>query len=181
MIARLLLLCLSAIAAPAISGAANTDMHKISLDGWRLVTDGVMGGVSQGEMARTQRDGRECLQLSGSVSTRNNGGFIQLARDLSDSELANIGQYHGVRLLVAGNEQAYNVHLRTTGLWFPWQAYRATFQAGQGWSTIELPFETFQGYKTSQKFEAGRLKRIGIVAIGRDFEADLCVAEIGFY
>jgi hypothetical protein len=140
-----------------------------------------MGGVSQGRFERVRRDGRECLHLSGLVRTDNNGGFIQIARDLTSPELENIEQFAGLRLWVQGNGEAYNVHLRTKGLWFPWQAYRATFQAGGEWSIVDIPFERFEPYKTGQDFEANRLKRIGIVAIGREFEADLCVAQLGFY
>ena len=156
-------------------------MRNVSLDNWRLITDGVMGGVSQGRFERIQRDGRDCLHLSGMVSTDNNGGFIQIARNLETPELENIEQFSGLRLRVQGNGEAYNVHLRTEGLWFPWQAYRATFQAGGEWSFVDIPFERFEPYKTSRKFEAGALKRIGIVAIGREFEADLCVAQLAFY
>jgi hypothetical protein len=36
-------------------------------------------------------------------------------------------------------------------------------------------------YKTSQKFRRNKLKRIGLVGIGRDFLADLCLASIRFY
>lgn len=168
---------------PALGDATEQiDMQiKLPIDGWRLVTDGVMGGVSEGAMALSQRHGRNCLQLQGTVSTRNNGGFIQLAHDLENTALPGIEQAEGVSLWVSGNGESYNLHLRTAGLRFPWQAYRASFEAGQEWSRIDLPFAGFTPYKTSQAFDPRRLKRIGIVAIGRDFNADLCVADIGFY
>jgi len=178
---RLVLLCFLLAPSLATSKSPEAQMLDIPLDGWRLVTDGVMGGVSRGEMQRTWRDGKECLRLTGRVSTENNGGFVQVARDLRDAELSVAGNAQGIRLLVAGNDEPYNVHLRTAGLWFPWQAYRATFATRDEWTTIDIPFTQFQAHKTSQAFDATRLKRIGIVAIGRDFNADLCVARIGFY
>ena len=50
---------------------------------WRLYTDGVMGGISQANIAFDVVDGRRCLRLSGDVSLENNGGFVQVALDLA--------------------------------------------------------------------------------------------------
>lgn len=69
----------------------------------------------------------------------------------------------------------------TSDLWFPWQSYRASFKATSDWQTIRIPFSDLDAYKTSQKFRQNKLKRIGLVGIGRDFLADLCLASIRFY
>ena len=53
-----------------------------SLDLWRFVTDGVMGGVSEGTMTRDREGDVDYVRLSGDVSTENNGGFIQIRRDM---------------------------------------------------------------------------------------------------
>jgi len=82
---------------------------------------------------------------------------------------------------VAGNNEDYNIHFRTSDLWFPWQSYRASFKATSDWQTIRIPFSDLDAYKTSQKFRQNKLKRIGLVGIGRDFLADLCLASIRFY
>jgi hypothetical protein len=71
--------------------------------------------------------------------------------------------------------------LRTAGLWFPWQSYRASFDASNDWQSIRIPFAELEAYKTGQSFDASKLKRIGIVAIGRDFQASLCLASVKFY
>jgi len=164
-----------------VSAQQNDNELSLGLEGWRLVTDGVMGGVSEGRFRVAEVDGQSCLHLAGEVSTRNNGGFIQMARDLDEREQSLVVDYRGVMLRVKGNAQDYNVHLRTGDLWFPWQAYRATFPAGAEWSSLKIPFDSFTPYKTSSGFDPARLERIGIVAIGRDFSADVCVAEVGFY
>ena len=70
---------------------------------------------------------------------------------------------------------------RTADLFLPWQAYRASFQTQTGWQTVHLPFSEFTGYRTRTALDTGRLKRLGIVAIGRAFEADLCVAGVALY
>lgn len=148
---------------------------------WRLVTDRVMGGVSEGELALDRYQGRNCLRMRGNVSTANNGGFVQMALPLSDQGDFDATQYTGVELEVAGNNEAYNLHIRTSGLWLPWQSYRAGFRATHDWQTLRFPFSELEPYKTRKKFQQSRLVRIGLVGIGRDFQADLCVAAVKLY
>ena len=50
---------------------------------WRFFTDGVMGGVSRGQVTFPQEDGQVYARMTGRVSTENNGGFIQAALDLA--------------------------------------------------------------------------------------------------
>jgi len=149
--------------------------------GWRLVTDGVMGGVSTGRLTQQQRAGRDCLCLQGEVRTENNGGFIQMALDLDDRLTALASRHDGILLEVLGNGENYNLHLRTRDLWLPWQSYRAGFATTTTWQTVQLPFTAFRPYRTRQALHVDRLKRIGVVAIGRAFDADLCVAGLAFY
>ena len=163
---------------------ANADEPRVisplPTEGWRLITDGVMGGVSRGEMLSETRQGRACIGLRGQVSTDNNGGFIQIALDISD--FASLAKDHdGLRLEVIGNGEQYNVHLRTADLWFPWQSFRASFDTSSDWQRIHLPFSEFQPYKSSASLRPARLRRVGIVAIGRDFDADVCVSGVALY
>ncbi len=148
---------------------------------WRLVTDGVMGGVSQGQLTTETVDGRECLRLRGEVSLDNNGGFVQTMLDLSQEGSFDAAGYSGVEVTVYGNGETYNVHLRTSGLWLPWQSYRASFEATPAWTTLKLPFSEFVRYRTNKTLNLSKLKRLGIVAIGREFNADVCIAGVAFY
>ncbi len=148
---------------------------------WRMISDQVMGGISDGRLQREQVLGRDALCLSGQVSTENNGGFIQMALDLDSTNAPDASTFAGIRLWVMGNQQEYNVHLRTTNLWLPWQSYRASFIANPQWQQVNLPFASFEAYRTGRALDLGKLKRIGLVAIGRDFEAQLCVSDIRFY
>jgi hypothetical protein len=148
---------------------------------WYLVTDGVMGGVSDGSLTAATLEESPCLRMQGEVRLENNGGFIQSALDVPDDVLAEISDYTGVLLEVYGNGEQYNVHLRTRDLWLPWQSYRATFQATPQWQTLYLPFAGFEAYRTAKALDINRLKRIGIVAIGRAFSADLCIGKVGLY
>ena len=148
---------------------------------WRLFTDTVMGGESTGDISLHNHRGKDCLRMRGDVSTENNGGFVQIALPLSAEAVFDASSYTGIELTIAGNNERYNLHLRTAGLWFPWQSYRADFLAQTDWRTVRVPFTAFKAYKTKRSFDAGELKRIGLVAIGRDFHAELCLASIRFY
>ncbi len=86
-----------------------------------------------------------------------------------------------MRIFVRGNGEKYSVHLRTLDNVRPWQSYRAHFTAGSDWETMDLPFETFVPYRLEAPLDTTRLRRIGLVAIGRAFYADLAVSELAFY
>lgn len=148
---------------------------------WRLFTDQVMGGVSKGSLSLESYLGRDCLRIKGEVSTRNNGGFVQIALDLNADRPFDASVYEGVILDVAGNNEQYNLHLRTSGLWLPWQSYRASFETTNQWNTIKIPFSELTSYRTMRSFRKSKIKRIALVAIGRDFEADLCLGSVKFY
>jgi len=152
---------------------------------WRAVTDQVMGGRSEGTIARQMVDGRRALCLSGDVSLANNGGFVQAILDLTVPADVNPGLdasgFEGVRLLVRGNREIYNLHLKSTATVLPWQSYRATFTAGPEWQEVYLPFESFEPHRLVQRLDTRRLTKLGILGIGRAFQAEVCIAEVGFY
>jgi hypothetical protein len=148
---------------------------------WRFVTDTVMGGVSSGSIDIDSHAGKKCLRLHGKVSTENNGGFVQMALPLSRNNSFDASAYDGIAFEVSGNNESYNIHLRTKGLWLPWQSYRASFIATPEWQSVRIPFSDLEAYKTTQKFRKDELKRIGFLGIGRNFRADLCLGSIRFY
>jgi hypothetical protein len=148
---------------------------------WRLVTDTVMGGLSTGNLTVDNYKGKDCLHMRGNVSTENNGGFVQMALSLSEQDNFDASDFDGLEFEVSGNNELYNIHLRTAGLWFPWQSFRASFSATPDWQSVRIPFAEFEAYKTTQDFRQDKLRRIGLLGIGRDFQADLCLSSIRFY
>lgn len=69
---------------------------------WQGITDRVMGGVSNGSLSRETIGGKLANVLRGSVSLENNGGFIQMATDLSLDPSVDLfvdaSEYDGVEL-----------------------------------------------------------------------------------
>ena len=148
---------------------------------WRLISDGVMGGVSEGRLSVDEVEGRPCLRLRGEVRLENSGGFLQAALDTDGEAPLDATGYSGVLLEVYGNGEQYNLHLRTSDVWLPWQAYRASFTPPVAWRTLRIPFSAFSGYRIGATLDIGALERIAVVAIGRAFTADLCLARLALY
>jgi len=148
---------------------------------WELVRDGVMGGLSDGTMRREIVAGRPALRLEGEVRLDNNGGFLQLALDLApDGRPVDARGWDGLALEVVGNGESYNLHLRTADVRRPWQSYRASFRAPVAWTTVTLPFVDFTPHRLDAPLDLGTLRRLGIVAIGRAFTADIAIGGVRF-
>lgn len=149
---------------------------------WRGVSDEVMGGISKAGLTHDRAEDVACLRLSGAVRLENNGGFLQAALDLSaDGGTLDASGFLGLRLMVRGNGEEYSVHLRTPDNTRSWQSYRASFQAGADWEGIDIPFDRFRPHRLEAPLDISRLRRVGLVAIGRAFEADLRVARLALY
>ena len=147
---------------------------------WRFFTDQVMGGVSTGGIAFALEDGASFARMTGRVSTANRGGFIQMRLDLPAPPPAGTT---GVRLIVRGNSQRYFVHLRTDGTMLPWQYYQAGFEVMESWSEVLLPLDAFKasGGLLRSVPDPSSLTSLGIVAYGRNHDAQIDVREVGFY
>lgn len=144
---------------------------------WEYVADRVMGGVSSGKMRIHEIAGRRAAHLTGDVSLDNNGGFIQMAFDVSTDATG----WTGIEIEVLGNGETYEVRLKTTQLSRPWQSFRAVFEAPEIWTTVRVPFADLEAYRTSARFSAGELRRVGVLAVGRAFTADIAVSDVRFY
>lgn len=149
--------------------------------GWSFVGDSVMGGVSNGELQRETVAGRLAARLVGNVSLENNGGFIQISLDLKPDGVLDASNWTGLEIDVLGNGERYNLHLRTDAVRRPWQSYRQSFPTTAAWKTIRLPFYRFTPYRIDTPLDTRRLMRLGVVAIGRDFAADISIGGIRLY
>ena len=78
-----------------------------------------------------------------------------------------------------GNNEKYAVHIRTKYLFLPWQYYEATFTANDEWKVIELPLKDFKksNFYQPSVVSSVDIQTIGIVAIGRDFNADTLICD----
>ena len=162
-VAALLLACLPAIAGERLSVAEFTPEESGKLD-WRIVDDGVMGGLSQGK-SEISKDG--ILRFFGALSLENNGGFSSLRTgtvklDLSGGE--------GLMLRVKGDGRSYQVRLSTDA---EYRGNEMSFQAGfpttKGeWTEVKIPFGRFTGSwrgteLPDKTFDPSKIRRLGLM------------------
>ena len=142
---------------------------------WDFFSDRVMGGVSSGEVGFAEG----ALRLTGTVSTANNGGFIQARLKLPDRLPDTAG---ALVLRVRGNGDRYYVHLRTGGTLLPWHFYQAPFPTGPEWALVRIPLDTFKPSSRMLRATpaAASVRSVAVVAYGHDHEADVSVDWIGW-
>ena len=147
---------------------------------WQFFTDQVMGGKSNGKLEFFSEENNHFARMTGDVSIKNNGGFIQFRADIIEKF---DNSFKGIKLKVRGNNQNYFIHIRTTGSVLPWQYYDKEFFASNEWNEVELNFSDFKKSSTfmRKKFKASSIKTIGIVAYGREHKAKIEVSEISIY
>ena len=148
---------------------------------WIFITDKVMGGASSGKYQVQEIEGRKCHRMTGNVSTKNNGGFIQIRTKLNPK--INADDYEGVFIKVYGNKKNYNLHLRTEFTLAPWQYYSYTFNAPKSWTEIRAPFNEFKksNFYQPKNLNGQKIKSIALVAAFKDFVSDVCLGEVGFF
>ena len=160
---------------------------------WKYQSDQVMGGVSQGDVSLVQDGDMFFFRLTGDVSTKNNGGFVQFRSKISLFNKPEMFQLihkadkdgeglEGVRLNVRGNGETYHVMIRTYFTWSPSDYYYHTFDTSPNWQQVDLPFKKFKSSKYRERgLEVDQIRDFAVVAYGRDFQSDVSVSEISFY
>ena len=158
-----------------MSSTANAK-NLVYENNWAYLADTVMGGVSRGGAEFSAG----ALRLTGQVSTKNNGGFIQVRTRIDPTET--VGK-SGIKIKVKGNGDVYYLHVRNASARLPWQYYTASFQTSEKWKDIAISFHEFEKSATlmPRKLKPESIKTIGIVAYGKDHEADVSIANLEFY
>mgnify|MGYP001479745709 CR=1 FL=1 len=161
--------------------AEEGEMDKISDKSveWEYFSDQVMGGVSTGDLSVIGAPNRQFYRLTGNVSTKNNGGFIQFRANISGLD----DTVRGVSLKVRGNGEDYYIFIRTTGTFLPWHYYKVAFPTTSNWKSLKIDLKDF---KRSSNFLrksvlAESIRSIGIVAFGKNHKASIDVAMVDFY
>jgi hypothetical protein len=161
--------------------AEKADFCEENSKRWCFVSDKVMGGVSEGTF-ETVIEGEDAhYNMQGNVSTKNNGGFLQFRTKINNHPDGKL--YKGIRIQVRGNNEEYALHIRTKYLFLPWQYYQSNFIATEEWQVIELPLKDFKKSNFYQPSDVSSIdiQTIGVVAIGRNFQANIDLRYIELY
>ena len=134
-----LLIASSLLISTASNAANNEDIlfdfsESSQMDAWRVVNDGVMGGLSQSQMWLT---GENTAIFQGRVSLDNYGGFASVRAVKSSYKTSG---HTGIRLRVKGDGRNYKLRLRTNNR-FDGASYGSEFSTQQGkWTVVDIPF-----------------------------------------
>lgn len=149
------------------------------LHAWKLVSDQVMGGLSNGKLVRQEKYGCLCDCMTGTVSLENNGGFLQMKLPVAESEIPDTGK--GLFMELAGSPDTYNVHIKTHDLMHPWQSYRLQVNLTGNWQRFVAPWSQFKAHRTDTPLQQSHITSVAIVAIGKAFVADVAVKKLGYW
>ena len=130
---------------------------------WRIVDDGVMGGLSQGNVSFSKAG---TMTFRGSLSLENNGGFSSVRSadvdlDLSDSE--------GLAMRVKGDGRTYQVRLSTDARYRSGEVgFKAEFPTTKGkWKEVKVPFKALQaswrGRLLKDAFDPSKIGRLTLL------------------
>lgn len=109
-----------------------------SIATWRIVNDGVMGGLSSSQIEWT--DGHMAV-FKGIVSLENYGGFASVRTLVKDVDLK---ERKSIQMRILGDGKTYKFRIRTNQS-FDGVAYSVNFDTVNGeWQELILPFENFQ-------------------------------------
>ncbi len=145
---------------------------------WRIVNDGVMGGLSSSK-AIVNDDNK--IIFSGNVSLENNGGFASLRSPVKDYNFEN---FSGIEIKIKGDGKRYSISMKET-TYFSGYFYTSTFETKKDeWITIKIPFDQFKLYyfgketNSGEKISLNNIKEISLL-IG-DKQSGSFMAEIEF-
>ena len=124
--------------------------NNIGIDNWRIVNDGVMGGISKSNIYLNEANN---IFFAGNVSLENNGGFASIRKGFDGNQLKGFSTF---LLRVKGDGNIYKFRLTMKG---SYANYSADFKTTKDqWMDIEITVENFKPYYFGRSIRAPKLK-----------------------
>jgi uncharacterized surface protein with fasciclin (FAS1) repeats len=154
---------------PANARAAGKPVSEFTAEenqklGWKVVDDGVMGGLSKGNLSFSENG---ILRFSGELSLENNGGFSSLRT--SDLNLDLAGS-EGLVIRVKGDGRTYQMRISTDARFRGMEvSFMAGFATKKGeWTEVRVPFASFVGswrgtMLKDEVFNPAKISRLGLL------------------
>jgi len=129
---------------------------------WRIVNDGVMGGLSSSKAVIKD----DKIIFSGNVSLENNGGFASLRSPVKDYNFEN---FSGIEIKIKGDGKRYSISMKET-TYFSGYFYTSSFETKKDeWIVAQIPFNQFKLYyfgkdtNSSKKIPLDNIKEISLL------------------
>lgn len=158
----LLLLFLMSLLYQDISPVLFNGANSNTLSSWFVVDDGVMGGLSQGDIALNEKGN---IRYTGVVRLENNGGFSSIHYKFATKD---VSQYTFVTLKIKGDGKNYQFRIKseTSQRYY----YINSFETSGSWQTIKLRLDSFypsyRGYTIDKPDYPGRVMEEIAILIG---------------
>ncbi len=137
------------------------DFGKDAGNDWRVIVDGVMGGLSTGNVAVLENS----MVFTGSISLENNGGFSSLRAPFGKYDLSDYSAVE-IRYRSTGGEFTFMME-KDRRFWVPYFALSLP-DTDSKWTTIRMDLDAFDvrklGEKTGRTMEAK--ERDSVIRIG---------------
>ena len=143
---------------------------------WRIVNDGVMGGLSSSK-AIVNDDNK--IIFSGNVSLENNGGFASLRSAVKDYNFEN---FSGIEIKIKGDGKRYSISMKETS-YFSGYFYTCSFETKKNDSAVlQIPFDRFKlnyfgkDTNSSKKVPLSKIKEVSLLIGDKQegtFEAEI--------
>ena len=148
----------------AVTSVAEFDKSESDSLSWRVVNDGVMGGLSKGDFGVS---GEGILTFKGMLSLENNGGFSSIRTEKVKMDLSNAD---GLLVRVKGDGRTYQMRFGTDARFRGMEvSFMAEFKTRKGeWAEVKIPFNQFKGSFRGMKlkdevFDPSKISRVGLL------------------
>ncbi len=116
---------------------------------WRIVNDGVMGGLSSSEANVSD----ERIIFSGNLSLENNGGFASLRSPIKNY---NFEDFSGFEIRVKGDGKRYSISMTETS-YFTGYLYTCPLETKKDeWIVARIPFKEFKLYNFGKETNSSK-------------------------
>ena len=116
---------------------------------WRIVNDGVMGGLSSSKAIVENNK----IIFSGNVSLENNGGFASLRSPVKDY---NFEKFSGIEIKIKGDGKFYSMSMKET-TYFNGYFYTSSFETKKDeWIVVQIPFDQLKLYYFGQETNSNK-------------------------
>jgi len=104
------------------------------IDDWRIVNDGVMGGLSQGKFSINAKGNGF---FRGTISLDNNGGFSSVRYRFKTQD---VSKFSAIKIRLKGDGKAYQFRIKADAS--QRYSYIEKIETSGDWETLTIPFST---------------------------------------